>query len=50
VRAYEKAGFRIEGRLREAIHRRGRYWDELAMGILEHEWLGRSHRVEPRQP
>lgn len=38
IRAYEKAGFSIEGRLREAIWRDGRYWDELVMGILVDEW------------
>jgi RimJ/RimL family protein N-acetyltransferase len=38
VRAYRKAGFRLEGRLREAIWRDGRYWDELQMGILADEW------------
>jgi RimJ/RimL family protein N-acetyltransferase len=39
IRAYEKAGFRIEGRLREAILRDGRYWDEIQMGVLAGEWL-----------
>ena len=49
IRAYEKVGFRVEGRLREAIHRDGRYWDEVQMGILEWEWAAR--RQEPaRQP
>lgn len=38
IRSYMKAGFREEGRLREAILREGRYWDEIQMGILEHEW------------
>jgi RimJ/RimL family protein N-acetyltransferase len=39
IKAYEKAGFRIEGRLREAVQRDGRYWDEVQMGILRAEWL-----------
>ncbi len=39
IRAYEKAGFRIEGRLRDAITRDGRYFDEVQMGVLAHEWL-----------
>jgi RimJ/RimL family protein N-acetyltransferase len=43
IRAYEKAGFRVEGRLREAIRRDGRYWDEVQMGVLRDEWLA-SHR------
>lgn len=41
IRAYEKAGFRIEGRVREAIHRDGRYWDEIQMGVLSDEWDAR---------
>jgi RimJ/RimL family protein N-acetyltransferase len=43
IRAYEKAGFRIEGRQREAILRDGRYWDEVHMGVLVDEWAGRRH-------
>jgi RimJ/RimL family protein N-acetyltransferase len=41
IRAYEKAGFRHEGREREAIIRDGRRWDELTMGILQQEWRAR---------
>ncbi|MBA3435357.1 MAG: GNAT family N-acetyltransferase [Chloroflexi bacterium] len=41
IRSYEKAGFRIEGRLRDAIARDGRYWDEIQMGALRPEWLER---------
>ncbi|HEY7599355.1 MAG TPA: GNAT family protein [Candidatus Limnocylindrales bacterium] len=41
IRAYEKAGFRVEGRLREAVKREGRFWDEVAMGVLRDEWLAR---------
>lgn len=48
IRAYEKAGFRIEGRLREAIHRDGRYWDEVQMGALAGEWQGRRERSTGR--
>ena len=46
IRAYEKAGFRVEGRLRDAIQRDGRYFDEVQMGILADEWLER--RFDPR--
>lgn len=45
IRAYEKAGFRVEGRLREAILRDGRRWDEITMSVLEHEW--RARRAGP---
>lgn len=39
IRAYMKAGFVQEGRLRQAIARDGRWWDELQMGALREEWL-----------
>jgi UDP-4-amino-4,6-dideoxy-N-acetyl-beta-L-altrosamine N-acetyltransferase len=34
IRAYEKCGFCQEGRLRDAIFRKGRYYDMLLMSIL----------------
>jgi RimJ/RimL family protein N-acetyltransferase len=39
VRVYEKAGFRHEGRCRQVLHREGRRWDMLFMGILREDWL-----------
>ena len=42
IRSYQKAGFQVEGRLREAIARDGRYWDEIHMGVLRDEWLAAS--------
>jgi RimJ/RimL family protein N-acetyltransferase len=51
IRAYEKAGFRVEGRLREAIWRDDQYWDELEMGILADEWHRRTTNLpEPERP
>lgn len=38
IRAYEKAGFTLEGRLRQARYRHGHYGDELIMSILRSEW------------
>jgi RimJ/RimL family protein N-acetyltransferase len=38
VRAYEKAGFKLEGRERESIFRDGKWWDTLFMGVLKKEW------------
>ena len=35
---YEKAGFRTEGILRDAILDDGNYADEILMAILESEW------------
>ena len=48
IRAYEKAGFRIEGRLRDAITRDGHYFDEVQMGILAGEWLAATLRQRDR--
>jgi RimJ/RimL family protein N-acetyltransferase len=47
IRAYEKAGFRIEGTLRENIYRDGRYWDEYVMAILRSDW--EQMRDEPQE-
>jgi RimJ/RimL family protein N-acetyltransferase len=41
IRSYEKAGFSVEGRHREAIDRNGGREDELTMGILAAEWQAR---------
>lgn len=38
IRAYEKVGFVEEGRLRETLHRDGKRWDTVMMGILREEW------------
>ena len=38
IRAYEKCGFRHEGRMRDGIYRQGRYSDMLLMGILRDEF------------
>ncbi|MEQ2529624.1 N-acetyltransferase [Robertmurraya yapensis] len=38
IRAYEKVGFKLEGRLREAVQRDGKTFDRIVMGILRSEW------------
>lgn len=38
ARVLEKLGMRREGRLREHVWMRGRWWDTLLYGLLEHEW------------
>jgi RimJ/RimL family protein N-acetyltransferase len=38
IRAYEKAGFILEGRMRQAIYKHGRYEDQLLMSVLRSEW------------
>ena len=42
IRAYQRCGFVIEGRARESIWRDGRWWDELAMSVLESDWRARA--------
>ena len=42
IRAYEKAGFRHEGRIRQALNKEGKRWDMLFMGILREEWMSFS--------
>lgn len=41
IRCYERVGFRLEGRRREARFWDGRHWDVLQMGILAREWRER---------
>jgi len=38
IRTYRRCGFVVEGRSRESIYRDGRWWDELAMSVLESDW------------
>ena len=38
IRSYRSVGFVVEGRAREAIWREGRWWDEIAMSILDSDW------------
>jgi len=42
IRAYEKAGFVEEGRYRESVLHDGRWYDEVLMSILDHEWEARQ--------
>ena len=41
IHAYRRAGFSVEGRSRESIWRDDRWWDELAMSVLESDWRAR---------
>ncbi len=38
LRAYEKCGFKHEGRVRGMLNRDGKRWDVIYMGILREEW------------
>lgn len=37
-RSYEKAGFELDGTLRQAVYRRGQYIDMLLMSVLRSDW------------
>ncbi len=38
IKAYQKLGFKEEGRLREAFYREGAYHDVIFMSLLKREW------------
>jgi RimJ/RimL family protein N-acetyltransferase len=42
IHVYEKIGFQVEGRVREAIHREGQRWDMIFMGLLREDFFGNS--------
>lgn len=48
VKLYEKMGFRVEGREREALWHEGRWWDGLELGMLEGEWWELRREREAR--
>lgn len=45
IRAYEKAGFVHEGRMRQAEFRDGKYIDVLLMSVLRSEWVDPDREV-----
>lgn len=44
VRSYERAGFTLEGRLREAVYKHGKYEDVLVMSVLRSEWFKKKQK------
>jgi RimJ/RimL family protein N-acetyltransferase len=38
IRLYERLGFVVEGREREAVWYEGSWWDTVTLGMLEGEW------------
>jgi RimJ/RimL family protein N-acetyltransferase len=46
IRAYENAGFVKEGRYRESVLHDGRWYDDVLMSILDHEWASRRSSVQ----
>lgn len=49
IRAYEKAGFKREGVLRQATFREGAYHDVHVMAVLREEWASLRPRRRPRR-
>ena len=39
IKLYEKAGFKLEGRLRESVFHNGQYRDVVKMGTLRSDYL-----------
>jgi RimJ/RimL family protein N-acetyltransferase len=48
IKSYEKCGFKKEGVLREDFFARGKYRDEIIMGILRREFLALEVRKNPK--
>lgn len=48
-RAYVKAGFREEGRLRQELYRNSRYYDAIRMSLLRSEYYPDMHRAHARR-
>ncbi|RAL13088.1 GNAT family N-acetyltransferase [Aspergillus homomorphus CBS 101889] len=46
VRLYERLGFRLEGRRREAIWHNGAWHDDVIFGMVEREWKERQKQQE----
>lgn len=44
-----KCGYRIEGRLRDFVWKRGRYWDAVELGVLRGEWEAAQRRFDRTQ-
>ena len=47
-RLYEKLGFVLEGRGRQAVWYRGRWWDDFSFAMLEAEWWEKQSKQETR--
>jgi RimJ/RimL family protein N-acetyltransferase len=50
IRSYEKLGFKLEGRMREACQREGKYHDKIIMGILYEEWPNKANSADAKKP
>jgi RimJ/RimL family protein N-acetyltransferase len=44
-KSYIKIGFIEEGRMRQAVFRKGKYHDTILMSILSEEWFNRNRKI-----
>ena len=44
IKAYLQAGFKEEGRMREAVYREDRWYDRIVMGVLKSDWKALNHQ------
>ncbi len=49
ARAYEKAGFRVEGQLRQELYRNSRYYDAIRMSVLRDEYYPDMHKAHAKR-
>ena len=47
IRAFRRLGFEEEGRLRDAVHGPGGYFDSIVMGLLRRDWRSRERDGSP---
>lgn len=45
IKSYEKIGFQVEGRQRQALNRFDRRWDLIFMGILRSDWQAQNSNL-----
>jgi RimJ/RimL family protein N-acetyltransferase len=49
IRAYEKAGFKYEGKYRQAHYQHGQYYDVHLMSVLKQEWQSENLKPETEE-
>jgi RimJ/RimL family protein N-acetyltransferase len=46
IKAYEKAGFKMEGTIRESLYLNNQYFDEIIMGMLKEDYLELKKKIQ----